>query len=787
MELQKWLGSLLLALSLSGCGGEDRPDKPQPVEVERPIASDNYTQVLLSDEVKMVSLQDSIEDPQGLPLSLESVVPLSENCPTPELDSKNLAFFIDKSVPDTCYYSYTVTNHPTQGQAEQASANSFVLVSETETSSLLPPLSEKAVVNETIHIDLNKKLSDQIPENYLLEDSILVLGDGHAYTESPYTIVYAATDQGTTRLIYTLSSSDGQNVLAGYIDVAVSKEASSAPLADNFVGPQDVAIGATVTVDVAEHVSDPEGDQLQLIDVYAYNATVNIVSPTQFTFSSEQSGTHHINYVVTDNKGGYAAAMVYISVKEAEPPTVVWEDIVLPSGEVYTAPYDQRGADVYGYIYQQVVPETIASEDYLIPLFNYESAKNVCITNGWRLPTLTQLEALYDERGDVNISDNWPTSSPYWSVSDAGRSSSTVDLGNGEVTSDVNFNIPHLVTCVYQGELSAEVIKNNAYVDDGIEPADYNSVKAIVSLPTGDRLEGETVYLWTSEESLLLNQTQQQTDDQGQVTYDIRGTESGDFTIFLNYLSQTVQQTITFKEYPDELIELTVTPQNVTLAEGESQKFTATATYQRSGEKDVTDQAKWRVVGNGSITQEGIYKAGDEGEAVVVATYEGMVTQANVDVVRLTLEKPEELSMLVIDAYTDIANGDYVEQGNKQTYSDDWNPVGKVMGTGSVSWDFKSYTHSGTRLDTWMMRTTSNHEAIEGANSWVTSDIYDSSEEAMDMIEEVSHNLEIGYHHNYRTDNGNVTSDAYKAMVRCAAPGAARVVIASQVISLQCE
>lgn len=611
MKFLKHFNVGLLAALMVGCGGEESATSTPSPTVLPPKVHDNYSQVILSDQNKVVSLAHNVIDPQGLPVTLESVTSLSEECTDPTVDSAALTFTIDKHVPDTCYYSYTVKNKADDAQqSKSASANSFVLVSETRTSSLLIPISETAAVGDTLTIDLEQELGGQIPEGYLLDDDVLVLGDGKAYVspDSENTIIYEATAKGSTRLLYSLSSDDGQNLLAGWIDVAVSGPSTGAPIANNFVGPQDVEIGTTVGIDVISHISDPDGDDLQLIDVYAFNADVAVIdgSKTEFSFSANQAGTYHVNYVITDHLGGYASAMVSVLVIEDEPPLIPWDDIILSDGEVYTAPYDQQGAEANGWIYQDLQTEVIVGQEFQIPLFNHDSAQSLCSGEGWRLPTQAQLTKLHNARGSVSTSDDWPVVSAYWT----NESDTAVNLQTGSILSSEDPFTPHIVTCVYQGQLSAEVIKDYAYAMDGTEPDDFDTVEAKVMSPSGDPVANADVYLYTTESELLLSGSHQQTDANGSVTFNIFSQEPGSFKVMVNYLSQTVEQTINFIA---NLLNIITISGEQTVELQESIQLDAFATYDKGNQEDITAQAQWSssdsthaTVNGGLVVGEGL-------------------------------------------------------------------------------------------------------------------------------------------------------------------------------------
>ncbi|MGY3896876.1 Ig-like domain-containing protein, partial [Aeromonas enterica] len=294
-----------------------------PAEVQAPLARDSFDQLLTADQPSannVVSLQGRVNDPQGLALRLVSVQPVSSSCPAPMVNSTELSFQVDNGRADACTYLYTVENVPTDAaKPKQTQATSVVVISATSSPAALPILSETAVVNQTIDIDLATELGGSFPTGFTLQPEVVVLGSGTALADPVNNrIAYTAAGvPGITRLMYSYVSADGTEVQAGAIDVSVSKSADGMPIAENFAGPEDVLPGAVVTVDVKDHISDPDGDPLQLTDVYAFDATVSATSKTditntRFDFVADKPGVYDVTYYVTDHNGGYAIAVVRI-------------------------------------------------------------------------------------------------------------------------------------------------------------------------------------------------------------------------------------------------------------------------------------------------------------------------------------------------------------------------------------------------------------------------------------------------------------------------------------------
>lgn len=590
MKKKQSLIYLALSLLLTGCGGDDSPSSNQPdASVLAPMVENNFAQVLLSDEQKIVSLADNVTDPQGLPVTLTHVQSLTEACEDPTFNAQALTFEVKKDQQDTCYYQYTVQNHPENTeQAKSASADSYVMLTETLLPATLPPLSETTSVGENLTIDLETELAGNYPEGYVLDADVVVLGSGVATADTTNnTINYEATKQGVTRLLYSLVSPDALDIKAGYIDVAVSGDGNNMPVAQSFAGPEAITQDAEVEVDVAGYISDPDDDPLQLTDVYAFNASVSVSDPndvtnTKFRFSADTPGTYDVSYYVTDHRGGFAVGVVHMTVEGDGGSPMPWDDIVLSDGEVYTAPWEKMGADLFNIPYQITETEVINNVEYQIALFSHAQAVSICHTRGMLLPTQAQLTKLYSSQGNVQNSDGWPVARPYWTD----NNTVSVNLASGAVNSSHNTEEPLALTCVYPGELSATVIKDGAYI--GLN--DFNTIEAMVTTLDGQPKAGERVYLYSTEEALLLSENSTLTDGNGKAMFDVQSETIGAFDATVTYFSQKIDLTVNFIE--DLIASLVVTGPD-TVGIGETVQLTATASLESGESENVTNSSDW--------------------------------------------------------------------------------------------------------------------------------------------------------------------------------------------------
>ena len=665
----------LLPLMLFGCGGETNEQNEHSSHqeaVSSPVATDNYSQFLLDESQHVVSLSAHVSDPQGLPLTLERVEPLSQSCGMPVVDKHHLSFTVAESIPETCVYRYVVRNHPENPQLDkESSAESVVLLSNETDSSLIPPISKSIKVDSELTIALRQELGSNYPDGYTLNQDVVLLGDGVASADvSSDTILYqASSTPGDTRLIYSLSSDDGNNVKAGYVDIAVSSKGNSMPIAENIAGPESLYPNTNITIDVSGSVSDPDGDSLQLTDVYAYNANVAITDPldvnnTKFNFSASQPGNYSVTYYVSDHRGGYAVAVVRIVVSEQPLP---WNDIVLASGARYTAPWEKSSADIAGIYYQGTEPEVINGTEYLIPLFSADAAQALCQSRGMALPSQEQMNALFQARPDVANSDHWPTSLAYWS-----SSKSTANQQYGfNMSSGAQILLPTstplIVTCVYPGELSTLVSKDNAYQTD-LADGDFNTVAAYAKQADGSPISGQRIYAFSDDENLKFESQSALTDSEGKASFKVRSALSGEFDVLVNYYSQSKSALVHFID--DLVLSISLSgPEFLTL--GEDEQLEATGSFESGTSKNITQDVAWQFTQQGvlSVNDKGIAHAASPGVTQVTAQKDA--TTSNSVEVRVPLDAIAD-SYVRAGSYeqTNFGSLNYLETKSDQVGSD---------------------------------------------------------------------------------------------------------------------
>lgn len=538
MTSRKLILSAATLLLLSGCGGEDSPTQTSD-NILAPLAGDAFEVLSKNGKQTTVSLKNVVTDPQGLPLTLESVVATGQDCGAPTaINAQALTFTVDNAKPELCFYRYSVKNHPARAsQAKVSEANSYVLKS-ASASSLLPPLSETTQVGTPVLITI------AAVAGYSLDSEIVVLGDGNAVGDSATNIItYTPSVQGVTRLVYTMTSDDGADMMTGSIDVAVSDVGNTAPNAEPVEltkQPDDAGyynINQPYTIDLSSYVSDDDGDDVQLIQVNAWNANVALAEPDDptnlsFTFQTSIQGAHYVTYVISDHRGGYGAEQVRIETYDLSS-VATWDDIQ-KGAELFSAPLTQSEALV------SEVPFTssrVDSNGATVATFSFEQAQHLCEGKG-HLPTSANLAELVDFDGGP-ATRGWPVDIAFW-ANDSGTPA-LINLASGATETELASG--HYVTCLNEGGFAIDADTSDfEAVADGVDKATI----AVELSFNGAPVEGELVEVSTSNTNVTFDAATGTTDSDGLTSFALSSFVAEEVPVNITYSGETLTQNTTF-------------------------------------------------------------------------------------------------------------------------------------------------------------------------------------------------------------------------------------------------
>lgn len=540
---RKPIASLLL-LGLIGCGGEGDNASFTTDNVLAPLASDAFNQLSMADGQTEVSLKEAVVDPQGLPVTLESVTVSHSDCPAPtSINREQLSFTLEADVPDMCFYDYTVKNHPKESvHAKSVSAQSNVMINLTSDPALLAPKSETAQVGDTIIISVGDPV---LTAGYTLDSEVVVLGDGVASGDGTTDeITYEANAQGVTRLVYTMTNADGSALLMGTVDVAVSGPGNHAPEVEgaSFTDQSDGSpyeVNTSYTFDLSPYVTDVDGDDIQLIQVEAWNATVDLAAPNDpsnlsFTFDTSHAGVHYVTYVVSDHKGGYGVAQVRIEVYDSSG-GAAWGDIQIGL-KLFFGPLTASEAQSSEVIFTSSYFDTNGAN---VATFNFTHAKDSCQNKG-HLPTSEELKALASYNNGPDVSDSWPVDLAYWANNNG--TGELIDLKDGSVVTATNPG-GYYVSCMNEAGF---------FVDDAeskLEAIANAADKAVVAVKLtwyDEPVEGQLINASTTNTNVTFDAPTGTTDGSGSTSFALRSLVAEDVPVDITYNGETLTQNVTF-------------------------------------------------------------------------------------------------------------------------------------------------------------------------------------------------------------------------------------------------
>lgn len=378
-----YLALAVVPFALLGCGGEgsgsDTSKNSTSQQEQSPVVySQDGIVRTYTDQKLSVNLSERNSISNSDELLIDDITNITGSSQCDPVTISGMIFELEAfENPTMCQYQYSLRSVESGTTFSNPRMVTSVLVEKRTTimpnsrsslrslpSTTLPPIQVSiSVPGSVANIDLNAQLASLYPTDsegnkYVLSSTVLVLGSGSAKATTDdlkKSIVEYTSDTydlgGITRLIYSLSDDfDGDGVgdfKVGAIDISVSSsDSNSNPETKYFQWTNngvDIKVGQKYTIDVASDISadctygrepqdtkgscvfDSDGDSLQLVGVYAYDATVSPTSLTQldntkFDVTFSRTGLHDISYQVSDHYGGFATGIVRVYVKENSAP-----------------------------------------------------------------------------------------------------------------------------------------------------------------------------------------------------------------------------------------------------------------------------------------------------------------------------------------------------------------------------------------------------------------------------------------------------------------------------------
>ncbi|OEC81387.1 hypothetical protein A9D46_18305 [Photobacterium damselae subsp. damselae] len=641
------------------------------INIEKPVIHDSIDKVFTNNQFNeyKVDLSEHIHETNGLPLDVYEYSTVGDDC---KVSISKLNLFVSSKKNTVCTIYYKVRNLPDDIINSKFSAGVSSVVFSSTKDPYLPTINKSSSFNKVININIEDELGAFFPPNGKLNETFWSTQSSSEIeldSSSNSFIIHVSDKSEVIQLRYRIDISEN-DVRFGVITATISDSNNLSPNAKSKYVEVESS-DSNITFDVTELISDTDDnvESLQLLKVDSFDNVAKIIdvenlSNKKFDIDINEPGLYDINYIVTDHHGGYASSIVRVNVKMKS----FWDDIKISSGVVYTAPWEQVGADLYGLPYQNIIDYSLAGKLFHIPLFNYESGEAVCRLRGMVLPTIEQLLELYSDRGNVQASDKWPNDEIFWSSTDGVvlNKKMGLNLKDGKVDLELDKSTPRSLTCVLPGTLSVNIIRDDQYTTNDPLSDSYDELEATVYDLTGSGLADSIVYIYSNNQKIMFEKQIGTTNSEGKVFFKVRSPTAGLQKVIVSYYSQSLESDLNF--ILDEIASFDINPDAYELeVGGDSLKPTAQLSY-KSGK--VVDVSKKTIYKEGP-TSGHVQINGDEiigikeGNAIVTGNY--VDDPSFRDIIMITVTDP----IVKIDASPDsktININDSLQMSLKATY-----------------------------------------------------------------------------------------------------------------------
>jgi len=290
-------------------------------EVRIAVGVDNAPPVLV-DDVAATALDTPVtitvlandSDPDGNPLSVQQVGQPSSGSASINADG-TVTYTPGTGYSGNATFTYTACD--SKGACETAVVTVSVAPGDNR-----PPLATDDIVstrtNTAVTVDATANDIDPDGDVLAIEDIVTRPQHGTAVLQADGTILYTPATGFVGTDSFDISVTDGNGGFdESTVTVVVSADTNQDPIAldDRYTVP----VGAATELDVMGNDSDPNGDDLTIVDVVqGQKGVITIVvengeTTLVYTPNAGASGTDTFTYTVSDGRGGTAEATVTIT------------------------------------------------------------------------------------------------------------------------------------------------------------------------------------------------------------------------------------------------------------------------------------------------------------------------------------------------------------------------------------------------------------------------------------------------------------------------------------------
>ncbi|EPT9249307.1 C-type lectin domain-containing protein [Photobacterium damselae] len=551
----------ITALSLLGCNGGDSDNSDsgsnlKPAIEQYPIINNDFFKPMRMEEKQKINFMEHIfteYDADDLSVNLNV---LEGGCKFLKLNNTTYEAISESEGLCVIEYSSEGLNN------ERSSAEAFLLASKSGILTSYPPFSHlTTTAGETLSIDIIKHL-----ESLGIDTSDLVI-DEHLFTTgvgsssfdlATNKITFKSDEFGVSSIFYSMKNSSGSYVGFGRVDISVSSDLNTMPIANNAIYPDIIEFGKEYIVDL-ESLRTPTGEPLimdpdsgdssllQLIDLNSYEGLLTFFDEAdvynkkfRIKIPASASNVFDAAYTITDHNGGYAVGIIRFRVNSPSDLTP-WKDIYYKNYKRFIAPMTKEIADIvigFPVLTSNIEDDIIIGKSFNVITLNYDDALNYCSSLGAKLPTEQEFNNLFKIQGNLYLSDKWPHKQKYWL--DSGK---IFDVNNGSILVSSSDSLNY-ITCVKGGLRASKLVKDNSFADG----VDLNEVAFYLESVWGLPFSNELVSF--EGDSDLILPTPAFTDLLGWANAKVSSLLPGSYSLTGKYIDDSITETTNFSKAP---------------------------------------------------------------------------------------------------------------------------------------------------------------------------------------------------------------------------------------------
>lgn len=518
--------------------------------------TNSFVKKIITESTKnVVDFKDYIYDEDIDSINVTPIIE-SGNC---ILERKSTSIFsVYNNEDEICIVNYNTINSSGKSAIDNAAFLSLSSVGTVQ----YPVLTDySASIDEPLIINVLEELQLKDPTLDLSGATLgetFTTGVGYSDLDSVNNnITFIGTEFGVANILYTIIDSTSSELLGyGRIDISVSSSLNTQPEAHEVLYPDIITPNVEYLVDLSAFspspISDPDKDELQLIDVNSFEGNFRFdddslydVNNKKFyvTFPFSSANVQDVSYTITDHKGGYATNIIRFRIKQ---PSVLmyWRDIYYKNYKRFFAPLTSSLMELIYPIYtSNLEDDLIEGEEFYVSTANFDTAKKYCSSRGARLPRDQELTNLYSLKGNLFVSDHWPHKLQYWASSGNSFNIETGELSTTSEDEEIYFS------CV-KGGLESVITITDGSIADGTTT---NQTNFLVEDVYGVGIHGENVFFSSNEDtsiSFLPGTNPGKTDVNGIAKSIFNSVDAGSYVIKGTFIDDILSTTSYFESAP---------------------------------------------------------------------------------------------------------------------------------------------------------------------------------------------------------------------------------------------